>query len=65
VEVIDRIATGVDRELNLALLDELCDTLEDASLCAMGGMTPYPVRSAMRHFPEDFGAIRGEERVDE
>jgi len=40
--------------MNLDLLHELCDTLEDGSLCAMGGLTPYPVRSALKHFPEDF-----------
>ena len=47
------------------LLAELCDTMEDASLCAMGGMTPFPVRSAVKHFPEDFGAGAGEEQVHE
>jgi formate dehydrogenase iron-sulfur subunit len=60
VEVIDRIVAGEDRELNFRLLDELCDTLEDASLCAMGGMTPFPVRSAMKHFRQDFGPMMGE-----
>ncbi len=65
VEVIDRIVAGEDRELNFDLLTELCDTLEDASLCAMGGMTPFPVRSAMKHFLEDFGATEGEERINE
>ncbi len=65
VEVIDRIVAGEDRELNLDLLAELCDTMEDASLCAMGGMTPFPVRSAVEHFPEDFGAGAGEERIHE
>jgi formate dehydrogenase iron-sulfur subunit len=54
VEVIDRIIARQDRELNLQLLDDLCDTLIDGSLCAMGGLTPFPVRSALRHFPEDF-----------
>jgi formate dehydrogenase iron-sulfur subunit len=54
VEVIDKIAAGVDRALNLALLDDLCDVLASGSLCAMGGLTPNPVRSALRHFPEDF-----------
>jgi formate dehydrogenase iron-sulfur subunit len=54
VEVIDRISARQDRELNLQLLDDLCDTLIDGSLCAMGGLTPFPVRSALRHFPEDF-----------
>jgi len=65
VEVIDRLVAGVDREENLNLLVELCDTLEDASLCAMGTMTPFPVRSAMKHFAEDFGAGEGEEQINE
>jgi len=39
---------------DLALLDELCDTMFNGSLCGLGGLTPYPVRSAMQHFPEDF-----------
>jgi formate dehydrogenase iron-sulfur subunit len=55
VEVIDRIIANQDREFNLRVLDDHCDTLENGSLCAMGGLTPYPVRSALRHFPEDFG----------
>ena len=54
VEVIDRIIAGVDREANLELLEDLCETMVDASLCAMGGLTPFPVRSALKHFPEDF-----------
>jgi formate dehydrogenase iron-sulfur subunit len=54
VEVIDRIVAGIDREANLELLEDLCETMVDASLCAMGGLTPYPVRSALEHFPEDF-----------
>jgi formate dehydrogenase iron-sulfur subunit len=54
VEVIDRIIQNEQRDMNLDLLHELCDTLEDGSLCAMGGLTPYPVRSALKHFPEDF-----------
>lgn len=54
VEVIDRIRADRDREANLELLRDLCDTLEDGSLCAMGGMTPFPVRSALTHFPDDF-----------
>jgi formate dehydrogenase iron-sulfur subunit len=48
VEVIDRIISGVDRAANLALLDDLCELMTDGSLCAMGGLTPMPVRSAMR-----------------
>lgn len=56
VEVIDRlVAGGPRRDAQLSLLRDLCDTLEQGSLCAMGGMTPYPVRSALQHFPEDFG----------
>jgi formate dehydrogenase iron-sulfur subunit len=54
VELIDRVIAGQDRELNLQILDELCETMEEGSLCAMGGLTPMPVRSALRHFPEDF-----------
>jgi formate dehydrogenase iron-sulfur subunit len=55
VEVIDRIIAGQERASNLKLLDELCDTMDKGSLCAMGGLTPMPVRSAVAHFPEDFG----------
>jgi len=54
VEVIDRILANHRREENLELLQDLCDTLVDGSLCAMGGLTPYPVRSALKHFPADF-----------
>jgi formate dehydrogenase iron-sulfur subunit len=54
VEVIDKITAGVDRERNLILLEDLCTTMTDGSLCAMGGLTPLPVRSALSHFPEDF-----------
>ena len=62
VEVIDRIiaraAHDPERGANLALLDDLCDTMLDGSLCALGGMTPFPVLSALKHFPEDFGLRR-------
>ncbi len=54
VEVIDRITGNEKREDNLNLLNELCDTMIDGSLCAMGGLTPYPVRSAVEYFAEDF-----------
>ncbi|PAV27267.1 formate dehydrogenase [Tamilnaduibacter salinus] len=54
VEVIDRIIANQERDANLTLLDDLCETMEQGSLCAMGGMTPNPVRSALQHFPEDF-----------
>ncbi len=55
VEVIDRIVGGMQRNNNTALLRDLCDTMMHGSLCAMGGMTPYPVLSALNHFPQDFG----------
>jgi len=54
VEVIDRIIADQDRDLNLVVLDDLCEVMVDGSLCAMGGLTPMPVRSAIRHFSEDF-----------
>jgi formate dehydrogenase iron-sulfur subunit len=55
VEVIDRLAAGQDRPKQVRLLRDLCDTMVNGSLCAMGGMTPFPVLSALDHFPEDFG----------
>jgi formate dehydrogenase iron-sulfur subunit len=54
VEVIDRILYGVDRDDNLRLLEDLCETMAEGSLCGLGGMTPFPVRSALRHFRDDF-----------
>ena len=54
VEVIDRITAGIDREANLELLGDLCQTMTDGSLCAMGGLTPMPVLSAVKYFAEDF-----------
>jgi formate dehydrogenase iron-sulfur subunit len=59
VEVIDRMVEGIDRDDNYDLLVELCDTMEDASLCAMGGMTPFPVRSVLKYFAEDFSSAVG------
>ena len=55
VEVIDRIVAGQDRGGNLLLLEDLCEAMTDGSLCAMGGLTPLPVRSALRIAPGDFG----------
>lgn len=51
VEVIDRIIAGEEREKNIELLNDLCDLMTEGSLCAMGGLTPLPVRSALVHFP--------------
>jgi formate dehydrogenase iron-sulfur subunit len=56
VETIDRIIRGDDRASNLGVLEDLCHTMKFGSLCALGGFTPYPVMSALTHFPEDFGA---------
>jgi formate dehydrogenase iron-sulfur subunit len=55
VELIDRLATGANPAETIAILEDLCHTLKYGSLCALGGFTPYPVMSALRHFPEDFG----------
>jgi len=55
VEVLDKILAGEQREANTALLRDLCDTMTHGSLCAMGGLLPMPVLSALDHFPEDFG----------
>ncbi len=54
VEVMDRIIAGVEPEKNFEVLEDLCRLMTDASLCAMGGLTPVPVMSALTHFPEDF-----------
>jgi formate dehydrogenase iron-sulfur subunit len=54
VETIDRIAAGDAAAVEI--LTDLCDTMRDGSLCALGGFTPFPVMSALRHFPEDFAA---------
>src|SRR6185503_4660729 len=58
VEVIDRIAAGESASANLALVEDLCETMKLGSLCALGGFTPYPVMSALSHFPEDFRSAR-------
>jgi len=55
VETIDKILAGEKAAENMQLLDELCDTMIDGSLCAMGGMTPFPVKSALQYFADDFG----------
>jgi formate dehydrogenase iron-sulfur subunit len=55
VEVIDRVIRGERRAENLRLLHDLCETMRFGSLCALGGFVPFPVMSALTHFPEDFG----------
>jgi formate dehydrogenase iron-sulfur subunit len=54
VEVIDRLIAGENREKQEAVLRDLCETMTYGSLCALGGLTPYPVLSAINHFPQDF-----------
>ncbi|RII84389.1 NADH-quinone oxidoreductase subunit NuoF [Neopusillimonas maritima] len=54
-EVIQKIRQDHQREQQVHLLRDLCDTMLSGSLCALGGMTPYPVLSALEHFPQDFG----------
>ena len=53
-ETLDKIAAGEDVTGNLEVLEDLCDLMEEASLCAMGGLTPMPVRTAMKNFPDEF-----------
>jgi formate dehydrogenase iron-sulfur subunit len=54
VEILDKIHAGIDPAGNFDLLNELCETMKFGSLCALGGFVPYPVQSAIKHFPKDF-----------
>lgn len=63
VEVVDRLIATTDisaRQQQAQLLGDLCDTLQYGSLCALGGMTAFPVASALKHFPADFGLATSE-----
>ena len=51
---MDRIGSAADASADIALLRELCDIMKSGSLCALGGFVPYPVLSALDHFPQDF-----------
>jgi formate dehydrogenase iron-sulfur subunit len=53
-ETLDKVRLGIEPDANLALVQELCTLMTDASLCALGGLTPLPVLSALRHFRDDF-----------
>jgi formate dehydrogenase iron-sulfur subunit len=55
VETLDKIRRGERTAENLAVVEDLCNTMKFGSLCALGGFTPYPVMSALKHFKEDFG----------
>lgn len=58
-ETLEKIKAGEDVEDNLVLLEDLCELMEEASLCAMGGLTPMPVKTAIQHFPDEFtGAMK-------
>ncbi|WP_325436884.1 NADH-quinone oxidoreductase subunit NuoF [Pseudomonas nitroreducens] len=63
VEVVERLIAATDlsaREEQARLLTDLCDTMQYGSLCALGGMTAFPVASALKHFPADFGLATSE-----
>jgi formate dehydrogenase iron-sulfur subunit len=64
VEVIDKIRqldkADFQTQTQVTLLRSLCDTMINGSLCAMGSMTPYPVLSALKYYPQDFGLIEGD-----
>lgn len=64
VEVADKIRAGIEAERNRELLVDLCNTMKFGSLCALGGFTPYPVMSAMTHFPEDFSPVPAREAAE-
>ncbi len=55
VETIDRLLASTNKPREVALLNDLCETMTHGSLCALGGLTPLPVQSALKHFPQDFG----------
>jgi len=57
-ETLDKIMAGIAVEANLELIRDLCHTMKFGSLCALGGFIPYPVMSALTHFPEDFHRAR-------
>jgi formate dehydrogenase iron-sulfur subunit len=57
VEILDRVLLGGGTDADRALVTDLCHTMKFGSLCALGGFTPYPVMSALTHFPEDFGLV--------
>jgi len=64
VEIVDKIINGENPEKNIELLADLCNTMKFGSLCALGGFTPYPVVSALTHFPEDFKPARQREAAE-
>jgi formate dehydrogenase iron-sulfur subunit len=65
IETIDKIRRGESVSESLALVEDLCNTMKFGSLCALGGFTPYPVLSALKHFREDFGPVPGSFKATE
>lgn len=65
VEVIQKIRHNIDPQANTELLYDLCDTMTAASLCALGGLTPLPVLSALKKFPNDFTAKNSHKKLTE
>lgn len=63
VEVIDRLIGATDKSGHEKLLRDLCDTMVHGSLCALGGMTPNPVLSALNYYPQDFGLTKNAEQI--
>jgi formate dehydrogenase iron-sulfur subunit len=63
VEVIDRLVAGENPAKQEVVLRDLCNTMVYSSLCALGGLTPYPVLSALNHFPEDFATHAARQAV--
>jgi formate dehydrogenase iron-sulfur subunit len=57
-ETVERIIAGIERPKNFVVLDDLCTLMTEASLCALGGLTPLPVVSALTHFRQDFEQAR-------
>ena len=54
------VKQGRGKAEQVELLEDLCEVMRDGSLCALGGFTPYPVLSALKHWPQDFGIVASE-----
>ena len=65
VEVIQKIRNDINTESHIELLEELCDTMAAASLCALGGLTPLPVLSALKKFPDDFRSNHSKQNIQQ
>ena len=62
-ETVAKIERGEDVAQNVALIEDLCEVMRDGSLCAMGGLTPMPVLSALRLFPRISTAPRARREI--